>query len=359
MPNNLPSYKIQAASKLLELSAQQVRRLTDESGIEIETISSGSAKVRTYKPENLFDLAAFKRAKSKARFNRKLAVIYTPKGGVGKTTIASNMGIIFALLGLRTLLVDIDFQSNLTLALGYDSDLDETDARERGLPLSEIVQDSFGDLVRSDRGLTLKDVIKMPYGPNGPHLVPSDVNLNEFDSWLMVKRLSGKTQPIAEWIMQMLASETPGNNLADYDIILFDSSPNKSLITEGVLLAADYVIAPVSLDNFARKGLSYLSDVLHQLRTDYGRNPELILQPNFYNQRLFRTGKQVDLLARDYQANLMEETIRASEDFPRALSDANQNIPIVFSKPTAPPVEDLFSVAHSLLKRMGVVQGDA
>lgn len=355
MPSNQPSYKIQAASKLLGLSPQQVRRLTEDSGIVIETVNNGSAKIRTYNPNNLYDLAAHKRTKSKAQYNRKIAVVYTPKGGVGKTTLVANLGCIFALYGLRTLLVDIDFQSNLTLALGYDSDRDEQDAIDLNIPISEIIQHNFGDVVRKERNVSLNDAIKLPFGRNGPHLIPSDVNVNEFDSWLMVKRLNGKTQPIAEWISNALTGNDPNNDLSQYDIILFDSSPNKSLMTEGVLLAADYVIAPVALDNFSRKGLSFLSDVLHQIRSDYGRNPELLLQPNFYNSRLLRVGKQTGLLARDYGKNLMEETIRQSEEFPKTLSDPDQNIPLVLNKPTAPPVEDLYNVSSALLKRMGVI----
>lgn len=42
------------------------------------------------------------------------------KGGVGKTTTALAVGVELARLGKRVLLVDIDPQSNLTQALGYD-----------------------------------------------------------------------------------------------------------------------------------------------------------------------------------------------------------------------------------------------
>src|SRR5689334_23085777 len=42
------------------------------------------------------------------------------KGGVGKTTTTLAVGVELARLGKRVLLVDIDPQSNLTQALGYD-----------------------------------------------------------------------------------------------------------------------------------------------------------------------------------------------------------------------------------------------
>jgi chromosome partitioning protein len=42
------------------------------------------------------------------------------KGGVGKTTTTLAVGVELAQQGRRVLLVDIDPQSNLTQALGYD-----------------------------------------------------------------------------------------------------------------------------------------------------------------------------------------------------------------------------------------------
>src|SRR5687768_12131002 len=42
------------------------------------------------------------------------------KGGVGKTTTALSLGTELAQAGARVLLVDLDPQSNLTMALGLD-----------------------------------------------------------------------------------------------------------------------------------------------------------------------------------------------------------------------------------------------
>jgi chromosome partitioning protein len=42
------------------------------------------------------------------------------KGGVAKTTTALSLGAIFAEAGHRVLLIDLDPQANLTLALGME-----------------------------------------------------------------------------------------------------------------------------------------------------------------------------------------------------------------------------------------------
>src|SRR5690349_1867266 len=47
------------------------------------------------------------------------AVVAMQKGGVGKTTIVTNAAVGLARRGLRVLLVDLDWQSNATDALGH------------------------------------------------------------------------------------------------------------------------------------------------------------------------------------------------------------------------------------------------
>src|SRR5260364_21156 len=311
VPKSDLTYKPKVAARLLDLSTSQLNRLANEAEIEVRTIAQGSIQVRAYTPNNLFDIAAYRQQKSKGSVSQKVIVIYTPKGGVGKTTLTSNMGCIFGLMGFQTLLIDLDFQSNLTLAFGYDSDLDENDAKESGFPIEDIVKYNFANLIRDDsQKPSLAEVIKKPFGENGPHLIPADVNLDELNSYLMVQRISQATarkRNIAEWVNAAQQSRDPDANISQYHLIIFDASPQKSLTIEGALLAADYVIAPVSLDNFSRKGLSFLSDMLHQLREDYGRNPELILVPNFYDNRRPRVSKQVSLLTRDYGDNLIAQ----------------------------------------------------
>ncbi len=44
------------------------------------------------------------------------------KGGVGKTTTCFSLGACLAEMGLRTLVVDLDSQGDLTLAAGWDAE---------------------------------------------------------------------------------------------------------------------------------------------------------------------------------------------------------------------------------------------
>ncbi|MBF0560940.1 MAG: ParA family protein [Alphaproteobacteria bacterium] len=54
--------------------------------------------------------------------NREIIVVFNQKGGVGKTTTAVNISVCLSLLGMRTLLIDLDSQSNATQCCGLQAD---------------------------------------------------------------------------------------------------------------------------------------------------------------------------------------------------------------------------------------------
>ena len=78
--------------------------------------------------------------------SRKI-VITSGKGGVGKTTIVSALGVTFAKMGYRVLLVDMDFGlNNLDVIMGIENKIvyDIIDVLEgKCLPRQAVVQDFF------------------------------------------------------------------------------------------------------------------------------------------------------------------------------------------------------------------------
>jgi cellulose biosynthesis protein BcsQ len=50
----------------------------------------------------------------------KTLAVSNEKGGVAKTTTALSLGAALAELGNRVLLIDLDAQANLTLAIGFE-----------------------------------------------------------------------------------------------------------------------------------------------------------------------------------------------------------------------------------------------
>lgn len=353
--------KVQAVAHLLETTVDSVRRYIDDAGIDVERQENGP-RTRQFTLDNIFDLAQWRQAnRPKTKIlKRAIATIYAPKGGVGKTTIAANLACLFPLMGIKTLVIDLDFQANLTLAFGYDSELTVEEAAELGMPVEKVVEYHFGNLIpgwpygRS----ALRDVIKKPFGEHGPHIIPADLTLDRLDTILTYDALEGKKSDlkIAALIQEGLSGKNPEFDLTGYDLVLFDAAPAKNRMTRGALLASDFVISPVSMEKFSTKAISYLSSVLNDMREDIGRSPELLVVGNFHTPNRLRVINQMSVLNKEYPGALLDEVIRRSEEFPKTLSEEEDLPPLCLAKPTSDASDELRAVAKALLTKMGVTE---
>ncbi|WP_321820780.1 MULTISPECIES: ParA family protein [unclassified Burkholderia] len=364
MSNTPKQYKTLAVAQLLGISTDILRRAVEESGIEIARQETGP-KTRLFSIDKIFDLAHYRakrRNKNKLELSNKqvVATIYAPKGGVGKTTLAANLGTQFALMGLRTLIIDIDFQANLTLAFGYDPELTMEEAAAQGVPPESVVEHHFGNVIPEYpmTRVALHEVIKKPYGECGPHILPAELELDRVDAVLTYESIQGRNSSLP--IVKLMANGQSGKDsyfdISGYDVVLFDAPPAKNRLTQGALLASDFVISPVSMEKFSTKALSYLSSVLTQMQEDFSRSPELIIVGNFFDAARVRVQNQLTTISQTYKDALLDRAIRKNEDFPRAL-ESDYDLPLTLHKPSSPATADLRECAAALLQRMGVTDG--
>lgn len=174
-------------------------------------------------------------------------VIANQKGGVGKTTLAANLGVLLWQLGQRVLLVDLDPQGHLTFTLGHNPDA-----------LTHTIYSAMLD----DQDQRVAEVI-LPT-PFGVDLAPINTDAAEADTELSRKPLWGACLKNALMAVQ-----------SHYDYIIIDSGPNLSKLTVNAFMASDYVIIPTQLEMLSVRGLQQLLRSIEQARRDANRRLQI------------------------------------------------------------------------------------
>jgi len=182
----------------------------------------------------------------------KVIACANTKGGVGKTTVALSLAECSAYLGRRTLVIDLDLQINASTTLVGDS----------GEPwkIGNTVEDYFRARQRNQP--TSPNSLVTPINDN-LHLLSGKLSIVLFERELLAQGgapFAANTN-VAAWLEELLAALRP-----HYSLIVFDTPPGLSILSECAIRAADLVIVPQIPDRLSSQGIevyaTYLMDHL-------------------------------------------------------------------------------------------------
>ena len=235
----------------------------------------------------------------------KILAFINQKGGVGKTTSAVNVSMSLAVSEVKTLIVDLDPQSNATT--GLSELIEETqkniyDVLIRGTDIKEAVaKTQFSHL----------DII-----PSTHDLVGAEIELVS----IMAREYQLKT-----------ALKTI---VRRYDIIILDCPPSLGLLTINALTSAHALIIPIQCEYYALEGLSQLLNTVRLVQRHLNRNLVIAgVLMTMYDSRL-NLSKQVVEEVKGYFKDKLFKTliyrnVRLSEapsfGKPALLYDANSS----------------------------------
>ena len=164
---------------------------------------------------------------------QKIIAIYTPKGGVLKSTLTLNFARILALHNIKTLVIGLDIQGTITELLSPSIVSDET----------ELDNPDIENLTEKDlycfatKQKTLDQVIHKTDIPTLSY-IPETTNLN-----LLEKYIRDVTKREVYFSSSLFK-----NRLQQFDVILFDNSPNWNFLIQNSLSMATDVISPISCE---------------------------------------------------------------------------------------------------------------
>lgn len=254
-------------------------------------------------------------------------VIFNQKGGVGKTSITSNLAAAFAKAGRKTLVVDLDAQANCSKYLLGDR-LDSATHTIADFFASTLSFRLFKD--------SLQETI-YPTDYDNLYCIPAEDSLKELQP-----KLEGRYK-----IFKLCEAIDVAVEKLGFDEVLFDTPPALNFYSMSALMAVDKVLIPFDCDAFSADAIEQVMDAVEEVKADH--RPNLAVEGVVINH-FQAQAKLPHLIIED----LVEEGLTILEPY---LSSSvimreshSAGVPLPFYKENHKLTKDFMGLADSLLK---------
>lgn len=174
-----------------------------------------------------------------------IIAVSNEKGGVAKTTTVLSLGAALSEMGQKILLIDLDPQANLTLALGYQpKNLEHT--------IADVLLET-APLLNGRLSTSIP----------GADLIPSNASMENAEQVLPV---------YINYTTRLKTAVTACAELP-YELVIMDCPPSLGAVTINALTTANLLIIPTQAEYFSAYALRDMMNLIRQVRNE--DNPDL------------------------------------------------------------------------------------
>lgn len=250
----------------------------------------------------------------------KVIAIANQKGGVGKTTTATNLAACLAVLEKKVLIVDSDPQGNASSSVGI-----------------RITNDDYSlyDCLIND--IDPREAIVTTETPN-LSVLPADVNL-----------VGAEIELVSRFRREFIMKEVIDKVKDEYDYIFIDCLPSLGIITVNAITAADSVLIPCQCEIFALEGLGKLKNTVALIKKQL--NPDLEIEGvllSMYDSRL----RLANIVVKEVKENIKDYVFNTIIHRNARISEApNMNMPVIMYDTTSKGSVNFLNLAKEFLQK--------
>lgn len=225
----------------------------------------------------------------------KIIAVVNQKGGVGKTAVTCNLSYELAVLGKKTLIVDIEPSANSTL------------------PYCEIFEHSIIDVLMNKtfdphQAIYQAKVNEKPI--DNLYIMPSDIALAVAQNHIINKPHKEK---ILIRQLERLQNE--------FDYIVIDCQPTLSELNLLAIFAANFIIIPVRYEKNALKGLNDLFNTINEVKEDQVYDFKILRNGLNATKKTIISTVQASIEPLIQRGKVFETILRQDEDINLATAD--------------------------------------